>query len=541
MRPKNRKIFKRFSLLIGTFIALFTVSSCTKSFCSNLDRANQMYAQYGNVYQYEKGSTDVSDINKDNSIQQDNTESQNANRKELFNRLTGITSTAYSYTFPSDEFLSFMNDKVDNFVDTYYTVFLDGTIARFENSENESAESKARLMTKHVAIYAGFDFKDDVESKNNVLSVSYAFKNMDSWYSLALADPSVGLKNAPTSNFMTDLKAGLSTAVSTTTFITPESRTFSMNGTPVYIEGKTWGQAFQQYGFLEGLFVYPFGYIIHKITLAGDTSSGWSAILAIFVVTLLARLITVIQTIVQTRSQNKQQKIQPLLAALSKKYPDAQTDPEQKRAMTMEQMQIMKQNKIHPFLPMLFIIIQFPLFLCVWSALQGSAALADVKWLNLSLTTTVNQCFTNYQNTPGALTGIFIFIFMTIANILSSTTGLWLTTWRNKKFGNPNQLQATNGMDQNKTMKYMTYGMLIFVVIMGFQLPTGMGIYWFLGALISIIQSIVMEAVQSKHRHKLALETGDGSELAFLRRSKHHNDVEKKEKKSKSNKPLWRK
>lgn len=532
MKPKSRKLFKRLSIILGAFVAIFTLSSCTKSFCSNMDKANQMYAAYGNIFQSKDASSDVIDINNDDkSVQKDNVETQNKNRESLFNTLYGKTSTAYSYLPVDPTFYTFMNNKVDAFVSDYSQYFYNGTIATFTDSENETKEQKAKTIAKHVAIYAGLDF----DSNNIPTGVSYTFKNLDDWYALSLAEKDVV---SPSANFINDLKSSLSTATSSTTCITPESRTFSQNGTPLYIQGKTWGQAFKDYGFLEGLFVYPFAYIVHKISFSmGD--SGWAQILAILVVTLLARLITVISTIFQARTTNKQQRLQPQLAELAKKYPNSQTDPEEKRAMAMEQMQLFKKNKVHAFLPMLFMILQFPLFICVWSALQGSAALADGNWLGISLTTTVNQCFTQYNSTPGALTGIFIFIFMTVANILSSTTGLWLNTWRNKKFGQP-QATDPNGMDPNKTMKFMTYGMLIFVVIMGFQLPTGMGIYWFLGAIISIIQSIIMEVVQTKNRHKMLAETGDGSELAFVRRSKHHKDVDKK-KDSKSDKPLWRK
>lgn len=542
MRPKAKRIFQRFSVIFGAFIAIFTMSSCTKAFTSNLDKANQMYAAYGNIYQYEKQSTDVIDTDTDdNSIQKDMVDKQNENRKNLYNTLTGISSTSYSYTFPSDKFLKYMNDKVDEFVNKYYVVFLDSTLDKYENTVDkngvvvQTAEAKAKTITKHVAIYAGFDYKDDIESVNNVTGVSSTFKNLDKWYDQAIVD--LGQIAVPSVNFISTLKSSLSSA-SVSTTITPESKTFNFNGTPMYVEGKTWGQAFKEYGFLEGLFVYPFSYIIHSIISIGG--NGWIQIFAIFVVTILARLITVIQTVFQARTQAKQQKLQPEMAALAKKYPNAQTDMEEKRAMSMEQMQLMKKHKVHPFLPFLFIIIQFPLFICVWSALQGSAALANGNWLGISLTTTVNQCFTNYKNVPGAMVGIFVFIFMTIANILSSTTNLWFTSWRNKKFGNQ-QMQAPGSPDSNKTMKFITYGMLVFVVIMGFNLPVGMGIYWFLGALIQIIQTIIMECVQTHNRHKLAKSTGDGTELAFIRRSKHHKDSKPGDNSKKSDKPLWRK
>lgn len=540
MKSKTRRLFKRLSLIFGAFVMFFTLSSCTKSFCSPLDNANQVYASFGDIYSFKQGSFDVDEttaVKNKNSIQADNVDAQNQNRKTLFNSLTGLNSTSYTYTFPSDVYLNYMRDRTDKFVNTYWEVFVNGKIASFTSNDEETAEQQARIMCKHVAIYAGFNFSGSSTDKDSVIGVSELFKNMDAWYADSLADSSIGSFYAPSAGFIKDLKLNLSSPTRSTTCITPESKSFNMNGNPIYIEGKTWGQAFKQYGFLEGLLVYPFSYIVHVIS-SSMPANGWGAILAILVVTIIAKVVTVMNTIFQSKTQSRQMKLQPQLAALAKKYPNSQTDPEQKRAMAMEQMQLMRKNKLHPFLPMILMIFQFPIFICVWSALQGSSALADGTWLGLSLTTTVSTCFSNYANTPGALTGIFIFIFLAISNILSSTTGLWLTSWRNKKFGNPT-MGDTGGIDSNKTMKYMTYIMMIFVIIMGYSLPAGMGIYWIFGAVIAIVQSIIMELIQTRNRHKLALQNNAESELSAIRRSKHHK--EKAEKKKKSDKPLWRK
>ena len=85
-------------------------------------------------------------------------------------------------------------------------------------------------------------------------------------------------------------------------------------------------------------------------------------------------------------------------------------------------------------------------------------------------------------------------------------------------------------------MKIMTYVMMAFVLFMGWSLPVGMGIYWFIGAIISILQSLLTEAIQARVRHRDAENTGDGTTLAAIRRSARHTGTNKK-----SEKPLWRK
>ena len=44
--------------------------------------------------------------------------------------------------------------------------------------------------------------------------------------------------------------------------------------------------------------------------------------------------------------------------------------------------------------------------------------------------------------------------------------------------------------------------MTIFIVIMGFTLPSAMGVYWFAGAIISIIQSVLLHFIFVARQNK---------------------------------------
>ncbi len=548
MRNHSNRLLKRLMIVFAGIIAAFGLSGCTKSFCTNQDKANQLFAYYGNLYSQtlliDESTKDDFDYSSDNETEEASRQAliknQNKNRTTLFSNSSSFQGMTTWYDLvlvdssDANNFLSYIDKKAKDFRDTKYSIWMDGTLASIKE------EKEAKAVAWHVGMYAGLTY-DDTNTK--ITGVAAPFTNLDIWFNDAVKD--LGILKCPSHGFIETLKTNSAVAYSTNTAcITPTSGFFTQNHSKVYIEGKTWGQAFKEYGFLEGLFVYPFSWLVHTIsTNLGGT--GWVQILAIFVVTLLVRLFTVISTLVQSKSQNKQQRIQPQLNELAKKYPNAQEDPEQRRAMSLEQAQLMKKNHIHPMLPLLFMIIQFPLFICIWSALQGSAALAAGNWYGLSLTTKVSECFTNYANTSGAIVGILIFIFMTLANILSSMTGLWMNNWKTKNLG-PQGMQQTkkdengNPMDPNKTMKIMTYVMMIFVVIMGWSLPSGMGIYWFIGAVISILQTLLTEALASRSRHRDARNTGDGSTLAAIRRSSHHTGTSKADRK-KSEKPLWRK
>lgn len=519
------KWIKRIMMAFAAFIAIFALSSCTNSFCTNQDRANQLFAAVGNIF------NDSVDVTEEDNYGDHKTgqltysiDTQNTNRESLYSSMQSS-----GYNLPSKTFNAFMDEKAKNFADENVSLFMDGTLDEIET------EDLAWNVAWHVGIFAGISTDEDGD-----LYVSEVWTNYNEWYDEALEK--YGILVVPTENYVSVFQSYVESFVSSTACITPVSDVFKQSGSSIYIQGKTWGEAFRDYGFLEGLFVYPFSWIVYQISTSIPNSNGWSLILAIVVVTIIARIFTIISTLLQSKQSAKQQLIQPKLNALQAKYPNANYDKEQKQALAMEQAKIMKEAKIHPFIPMIFLILQFPLFICVWSALQGSAVLASESWLGLSLTTTVSTCFTSFGSTKGAVTGICIFIFMTLANILSSCTGMWFNNWRTAKFGAANQ--PTDGSpNPAKTMKYVTYFMMVIIIIMGWSLPAGMGIYWFTGAVISILQSLLNEFFQKRHRHKMLSMTGDGTNLATLRRSAHHQGTQNKknsEKKSKSDKPLWR-
>ena len=545
MRNHSNRLLKRLMIVFFGIIAAFSLSGCTKSFCTNQDKANQLFAYYGNLYSetllIDESTKDDFDYSCKNETEEASRvkliKIQNEHRKTLFGNSTsyqGMTTWYDLVVEGSDKsFLSFMDNKARQFRDDNYTYWMDGTLASIKTVE------EAKAVAWHVGMYAGLTYSD--ETKTTVTGVAEPFTNTELWFNEAVKDPDLGLLKSPSFGFIETIKTNAAIGYNTNTAcITPVSGTFNQNNAKIYIEGKTWGQAFKEYGFLEGLFVYPFAWLVHAIS-DGLGGTGWVQIFAIFVVTILVRIVTVLSTLVQSKSQAKQQRIQPQINELMKKYPNAQEDPEERRALSLEQAQLMKKNHVHPMLPLLFMIIQFPLFICIWSALQGSASLASGNWYGLSLTTKVSECFTNYAETNGAIVGILIFIFMSLANVLSSCTGLWINNWKTKVLGNqsmqPTKKDANgNPMDPNKTMKIMTYVMMAFVLFMGWSLPVGMGIYWFIGAIISILQSLLTEAIQARVRHRDAENTGDGTTLAAIRRSARHTGTNKK-----SEKPLWRK
>lgn len=516
---KEKHTFIKALSVFAVIFSFFFLFSCTKSFCTSQDSSNRLFATYGNIYALnveEIDSSSLADVDRAR-------DEQKQNRITLYSYLTqGVAldrqHPGFTLPLPQKEYLTYMNEKVDAFVESNYRLWTNNTIDNLN-------EEEAKAICKHVAIYAGIE--------NNEVSPLYT--NMNQWYNQAIKD--LGYEIVPTTSFINALQGALSlTANSTTACISPVSQEYDMGDKIIYIQGKTWGQAFK-YGFFEGLFVWPFAALVHVIS-NGLNNTGWAQVFAIFVVTVLIRGLSVYSLIAQNKSQEKSKAIQPELNALRNKYPNMDVDRQQRQAYTMEQMQLMRKAKTHPLRPLLFTILQIPLFIFIWAALQGSAVLASGKWLGISLTTTVATCFSSFSTTPGALTGIIFFFITCAMSIGSNISNLAFNKWKQQQgIISVNQQTQAGGMNPQSMSKIMSIVFMVFYVYFAYRLPVGMNIYFYLGSVITIIQTLIMELINSRKRHKESSNTGDGSSLAAIRRSsKHRYDNKKKS----DAKPLWR-
>ena len=272
---------------------------------------------------------------------------------------------------------------------------------------------------------------------------------------------------------------------------------FGYNHNKVQIEGKNWGYAWSR-GFIEGLLVYPVAFMVESFSHSFGMS-GWGQLGAILLVTFIVRSIIALVGFKQTLGQQKMQMLQPELAKIQAKYPNSNTNQAQKQRLAQEQMALYKKNKINPIGSLLVLVLQFPIFIGVWGAMQGSAALASDAVLNLHLSESIWNTLTNTAGLPtnvnGWWTAFGLFILMAVSQFVSMKLPQWIQKHREKKIpklsANPAQSKS------QKQMKWFGYIMLVFIIIMGFTLPAGMGVYWLAGALFSIFQTVITQLIIS--------------------------------------------
>ena len=341
------------------------------------------------------------------------------------------------------------------------------------------------------------------------------YENYDMFNKQLVKELPNGADECASADFVTAYKTALNTVAnanrSCITAVDGEYGNYGQFNQTIKLSTVTWGDAWHKGGaVIEGLIVYPVAWLVDQFAymIAGGSSAtaeqinaayqgGVPQLLSLLIVTVIVRLFIFAVSFKSTLSQQKMQQLQPELAKIQQKYPNSNTNQAQKQRLAEEQMKLYKKHHINPLSQLLVLVIQFPVFIGVWGAMTGSAVLSTGAVLNLNLSTTVWQALTNTSALPsngtGWWTALVLIVLMSVSQFLAMKIPQWIAKARTKKVAklgkNPAQTQ------QNRTANIISYAMIIMIIVMGFTLPAAMGVYWFIGALISLAQSLIIQFI----------------------------------------------
>ena len=274
----------------------------------------------------------------------------------------------------------------------------------------------------------------------------------------------------------------------------------------IEIEGKDFTYAWKNMNFpiFEGLLVWPIGALIDLFVesfsgMGLSTTNGIPQFIAILLVTLIVRGLMMVFTIKQTTANAKMTSLQPEIAKLQEKYPS----PNDKQILAQKTSELYKKHGINPLSTILVMFIQFPVFICVWGALQGNAWLSTGSFLGLNLNATIQETLFNasaWAPGGGAVTALILFLLMSGSQVVSMLLPQWIQKAKTKKVARLGVNQQKK--EQDNKMKWFTYIMMAMIIFMGFSLASAMGVYWFVGALISIIQTLITQKLTDKKKGK---------------------------------------
>ena len=467
------------------------LSGCTASFCSTKDQSNMLYA-------FDDGITRYYDAD---------------------NKPEGAIQHAY-------------------FTNVYYTVSMDnanpGLTSILDTCSKNSIETPHQdywatmdgLLLDDVKTFAGLEANASAEKVNDALTRYGYFKfysdkdnptTWDNWdkYNKATYAVIDDINKCPTNDFITQYKKSMNTYINSyrSCIATDDGQygSYGINNDvkhTVAIEAKSYQYAWSK-GFFEGLLVWPIAAFVDILcnSFSGlgtglNGTVGWAQILAILVVTVVVRSFMFLVSFKSTLSSAKMSELQPQIAKIQAKYPNANTNQSERARMSQEMSALYKKNGINPLSSLLIMIVQFPIFICVWGALTGSAWLSTGSFLNLNLSDSISATLFNGANwaTGAAETALVLFLMMAAAQACAMLLPQWIQKRRQKDVAKLGKNPSQNS--QNRNMKIFTYVMMGMIIIMGFSLASAMGIYWFFGALFSIAQTLITQSIISRRKTK---------------------------------------
>ena len=516
MKKENKKVFLGVAAL---FAGALLLSGCTANFCSDIDKAHIAYPYEQGVTVYVDSLDEVpteyraypelcfqpiagSDVYAYVPIDQS---TGNFSAKKATYLVDTIISGAKtnSYSIPSQQFFIEIDKKVLNAAVeasgiTDYSSITADIINPFSSpdcvgNEEGVTENADSLLRK----YGYLKFYGD----------EGLWSNYETWLVELQDDAALGAESCPSPDFWEYYKNQInSTNSAIRSCLTISDGSFGHYGASsnwgVELTAKSYKDAWKK-GFLEGLIVWPVAALEQVLATAIDPAlSGVGQLVALLIVTLIARLVVISLTFKSTLDQQKMQSLQPQIAKIQAKYPNSNTNKAEQARLSQETMALYKRNKVSPFSSLLVMIIQFPIFIAVWGALQSSAVLSSGNVLNLSLSDTIRTVLFNfkgtwYLNTTGWWTALVLYLLMAVSQFLAMKLPQWMNKKRLAKMGG--KMSANPAQDKSaRTMKWVSWGMLIFTCIIGFSLPAAMGVYWAIGGFISMAQTLIMQTIMAK-------------------------------------------
>ena len=507
---------------LGLLLGAMVLTGCTANFCSTNDKAHIMYMfDYGvSEYHNDAGTTE-----KPNTLVRgfDNLY-VSVNRPTDSQSGIGATDNDKNhqdYIKPTDRYLVELDTVVlQHAVVAYYNEHEVDTKKNFSDipasyisnvvskPEGDNFDNSKHYVQDILDEFGYLKFADSGSEKGNVLFYNYDVYSQET-RTLVSSDV-LSLYDLPSDEYVTLYKSKMKTLINSyrsCIAITTDKYGYYGYGTSrdkTVIEGKSWGYAWKK-GFLEGLLIYPIAWCVDSLANAfrGMNVSGLPQLLAILIVTIVIRLFILFAFgLKQSQNTAKMTSLQPEIQKIQAKYPNANTNQYEKQRQAEEMSRLYKKNKINPLTTILGMFVQFPVFICVWGGLQGAACLSSDAFLGLYLSMSVRDALFNKMmwKTGGAVTALILFILMMATQLISMILPMIFQKRAAKKAArlgkNPSQ------KSQDNKQKYFLIIMFVMITFISFSTASALGFYWLVGALVTIVQTIISTKIAEKKKNQ---------------------------------------
>ena len=220
----------------------------------------------------------------------------------------------------------------------------------------------------------------------------------------------------------------------------------------------------------------------------GGTKGNYG--IAIILLTILVRALMFPLGRKQARSAQKMQSLQPLLKDLQTKFKD------DKEKLTKETFALYKRHGVNPVSGCLPALIQLPIFVGLWQALNTSFPLRHASFLWIRDLAAPDMLF----HIPFEIPYVTYYLGQWF-NVLPFIV-IALMLFQTKLFAPP--ATTPEAEQQQKMMKYM----MIFMGVMFYKVPSGLGIYFITSSLWAIGERLILPKVTHATDAEAAAKTG---------------------------------
>ena len=217
-------------------------------------------------------------------------------------------------------------------------------------------------------------------------------------------------------------------------------------------------------GLWNSIFIKPLSFIL---IFLGKIIGNYA--ISLIIVSILIRLIAFPITKKTAMQSELLKKAQPEIDKVQKKYKNKQ-DKDAMMKQSQEMMMIYKKYNISPMSGCLFAMLQLPLFIAFFEAVQRTPAIFEDKFLLLQLGTTPSVGI----KTAGCIAYIILMILVAATTFYSLKMNM-------------------TGNQNDANMKSMPYMMSIIIIITALFMPAALGIYWVTSNLFTIGQNMLVK------------------------------------------------
>lgn len=236
------------------------------------------------------------------------------------------------------------------------------------------------------------------------------------------------------------------------------------------------------------LFVWPAAAIVTMFMwITKNWWGGMNALLAIFLLLLFIRILTMAISLKSTLQNEKMSEVQGQIAEINAKYKDAR-DNQSKQMKQQEIMALYSKNNIKPFAAFEQMFLTLPIFLIIYRVVTIVRPIKVTILFNIwnFAASPLTQIFSSFVN--GGWTYIFFLLLVVASQIFSMKMP--------QKFARQRSRNASTASDEGKkqykkTQRTQNIFMIVMCVIVAFS-AVGVGVYWFLNSLFTVAQVWIM-------------------------------------------------